>query len=205
MPAAKITTLFLDIGGVLLTNGWDTALRKRTAEHFDVDYSELDHRHRVSYDIYEEGKMPLEEYLRHIIFYEERSFTPADVKRFILEEAKPFDDMIGLVKKLRAVYGLKVAVVSNEGREIVEDRIHRFKLKEFVDFFIVSAYVHFRKPDHDIYRLALDVAQVHPPEVAYIEDRPLLCEVAAGLGINSVLNRNADETRVKLADLGLTL
>jgi len=51
----------------------------------------------------------------------------------------------------------------------------------------------------------LDVAQVHPPEVAYIEDRPLLCEVAAGLGINSVLNRNADETRVKLADLGLTL
>ena len=202
---AEITTLFLDIGGVLLTNGWDTALRKKTAEHFGVDYCELDHRHRVTYDTYEEGKMTLETYLRQIIFYEPRPFSPTDVQSYILEQAAPHEDMIGLVKKLRAVYGLRVAVVSNEGREIAEDRIRRFRLKEFVDFFVVSAFVHFRKPDLDIYRLALDVAQVAPENVAYIEDRPLLCEVAASIGINSVLNRVHAETRAKLDSLGLTL
>jgi len=202
---AEITTLFLDIGGVLLTNGWDSALRKKTAEHFGVDYCELDHRHRVTYDTYEEGKMSLETYLRQVIFYEPRQFSIGDVKKFILDQAVPHEDMIGLVKKLRAVYGLRVAVVSNEGREVAEDRIRRFHLKEFVDFFIVSAFVHFRKPDLDIYRLALDVAQVAPANVAYIEDRPLLCEVAASLGIHAVLNREHTETRRKLADLGLTL
>lgn len=200
-----ITTLFLDIGGVLLTNGWDTALRKKTAAHFKVDYDELDHRHRVTYDTYEEGKMSLDTYLRQIIFYEERSFTPKDVKEYILDQAEPYEDMISLVKKLRAVYGLRIAVVSNEGREIATDRIRRFNLKEFVDFFVVSAFVHFRKPDLDIYRLTLDVAQVSPEEVAYIEDRPLLCEVASGLGINTVLNREHTETRRRLAELGLTL
>jgi putative hydrolase of the HAD superfamily len=201
----SITTLFLDIGGVLLTNGWDTALRKQTAEHFHVDYTELDHRHRVTYDTYEEGKMSLETYLRQIIFFEPRSFTATDVKNYILEQAKPYQDMIDLVHRLKAVYGLKIAVVSNEGREIAEDRIARFHLKDFVDFFIVSAFVHFRKPDLDIYRMALDVAHVPPQQVAYIEDRPLLCEVASELGIHSVLNRDAAETRQILAGLGLAL
>ena len=205
MNASGITTLFLDIGGVLLTNGWDTALRKQTAEHFNVDYTELDHRHRVTYDTYEEGKMSLETYLRQIIFFEPRSFTTADVQSYILEQAEPYQDTIDLVQRLKAVYGLKIAVVSNEGREIAEDRIARFQLKDFVDFFIVSAFVHFRKPDLDIYRLALDVAHVQPQQVAYIEDRPLLCEVAAELGIHSVLNRSAAETREILARLGLAL
>ena len=205
MNTSGITTLFLDIGGVLLTNGWDTALRKQTAEHFQVDYAELDHRHRVTYDTYEEGKMSLETYLRQIIFFEPRSFTATDVKSYILEQAKPYQDTIDLVQRLKAVYGLKIAVVSNEGREIAEDRIARFHLKDFVDFFIVSAFVHFRKPDLDIYRLALDVAHVPPQQVAYIEDRPLLCEVAAELGIHSVLNRSSAETRQILAGLGLAL
>ena len=205
MNPSGITTLFLDIGGVLLTNGWDTALRKQTAEHFNVDYSELDHRHRVTYDTYEEGKMSLETYLRQIIFFEPRSFTTADVQNYILEQAEPYQDTIDLVQRLKAVYGLKIAVVSNEGREIAEDRIARFHLKDFVDFFIVSAFVHFRKPDLDIYRLALDVAHVQPEQVAYIEDRPLLCEVAAELGIHSVLNRSSAETREILAGLGLAL
>ena len=149
--------------------------------------------------------MSLETYLRQIIFFEPRSFTTADVQNYILEQAEPYQDTIDLVQRLKAVYGLKIAVVSNEGREIAEDRIARFHLKDFVDFFIVSAFVHFRKPDLDIYRLALDVAHVQPEQVAYIEDRPLLCEVAAELGIHSVLNRSAAETREILARLGLAL
>jgi len=205
MASSSITTLFLDIGGVLLTNGWDTELRNLTAKHFGLDPDEIYHRHHVTYDTYESGKMTWDEYLWQIIFYQKRDFTPDDVKKFVLEQAKPYQDTIDLVKRLKVVYGLQVAVVSNEGREIAEDRITRFNLGEFVDFFIVSAFVHFRKPDLDIYRMALDIAQVKPEHVAYIEDRPLLCEVAARLGINSVLNRNANETRGKLAELGLVL
>ena len=149
--------------------------------------------------------MTLDEYLWQIVFYEPRPFTPEDFKTYLLEQAKPYQDTIDLVRRLKAVYGLRVAVVSNEGREIAEDRIRRFHLKEFVDFFIVSSFVHIRKPDLDIYRLAMDVAHVKADEVAYVEDRPLLCDVAARLGLHPVLNRNAQETREKLAELGLVL
>lgn len=205
MSSHPITTLFLDIGGVLLTNGWDTSLRRKTAAHFHLDFDEMEGRHHITYNTHEEGKMSFEEYLAQIIFYEPRSFTLAEVKKFIIDSAEPYPEMIDLIKKLRVVYGLKVAVVSNEGRELAEDRIHRFHLKEFVDFFIVSAFVHFRKPDADIYRLALDVAQVSPSEVAYLEDRPLLVEIAAKLGIQAVHHINVLQTREKLAALGLVL
>ena len=120
MAPSAINTLFLDIGGVLLTNGWDTDLRKQTAQHFGLDYEEIYHRHHVTYDIYEEGKMTLDEYLWQIVFYEPRPFTPEDFKTYLLEQAKPNQDTIDLVRRLKAVYGLRVAVVSNEGREIAE-------------------------------------------------------------------------------------
>ncbi len=203
----QITTLFVDIGGVLLTNGWGRALRKKTAEKFELDYLEMDQRHNLTYDTYELGKTSWDVYLQRIIFYKPRPFTIAEVKKWVLEEAKPFPEMISLVRKLREVHHLKIAVVSNEGRELATDRILRYHLHEFVDFFIVSSFVHFRKPDEDIYRVALDVAQVHPEHVAYLEDRPMFVEVANSLGINGVLVAENDATgaQKKLADLGLTL
>lgn len=201
----RITTLFLDIGGVLLTNGWDTALRKRTAEHFDIDPDVITSRHHLTYDVYEGGKMSLHDYLRSIIFFEPRPFTEKEVIRFVLEQAKPLEETITLIQKLKAVYNLRIAVVSNEGRDIATDRIERFGLKGFVDFFIVSAFVHFRKPDLDIFRLALDVAQVKPAEVAYVEDRMLHVEAATSLGIHGILHEDAETTRHRLAELGLAL
>lgn len=201
----RITTLFLDIGGVLLTNGWDTALRKKTAEHFGIDPEVVTGRHHLTYDVYEAGKMSIHDYLKSIIFFEPRPFTEKDVIKYILEQATPLEETITLIKKLKAVYNLRIAVVSNEGRDIAADRIERFNLKEFVDFFIVSAFVHFRKPDLDIFHLALDVAQVKPSEVAYVEDRMLHVEAATSLGIHGILHENADTTRAKLAQLGLAL
>lgn len=198
-----ITHLFLDIGGVLATNGWDGPLRQRTAEHFGLDIEELNDRHHLTYDTYESGRMSLALYLDRIIFFEPRSFTPQDVVRFILNEARPYTDMIELVRKLRNRYGLKIAVVSNEGREIATDRIARFHLGEIADFFIVSAYVHFRKPDEEIYRLALDIAQAHPAQVAYIEDRRMFVEVAAGMGIQAIQHDSVASTTAALAKLGL--
>ncbi|HTQ79909.1 MAG TPA: HAD-IA family hydrolase [Thermoanaerobaculia bacterium] len=199
----EITHIFTDLGGVLLTNGWDHALRQKTAAHFGVDSAQLDERHHLTYDTYESGKMGLDAYLDRIIFYEPRSFSHQDVKDFILGEARAFPEMIDLVCGLKARHRLKVAVLSNEGREVTADRIRRFKLAEFVDFFIVSSYVHFRKPDEDIFRIALDIAQAEPARTVYIEDRPMFVEVGATLGLRSIWHRGCDSTRAALAELGL--
>jgi len=200
-----ITHLFTDLGGVLLTNGWDRGLRKLVASHFGIDQAEMDERHHLTYDTYEAGKMPLAEYLRRVIFWEPRSFTQDEVVDFMLAQARCFPEMIELIKGLKEKYRLKVAVVSNEGRELTADRIHRFQLKEFVDFFIVSSYVHFRKPDEDIFRVALDVAQAECGEVVYIDDRHMFTEVAGRMGMRCVWHQDYATTREALAAMGLVL
>jgi putative hydrolase of the HAD superfamily len=200
-----ITTLFLDIGGVLLTNGWDHIARKKAAEQFQLDEAELNERHHLTFDTYEEGKLSLDEYLDRVVFYNPRSFTKQAFKDFMFAQSKPYPQMLELVHDLKMRYGLNVAAVSNEGRELTIHRIHKFELNKIIDFFISSCFVHIRKPDKDIYKLALDVAQARPEQVVYIEDRPMFVEVANSLGIHGIQHKDLDSTYTRLAELGATL
>ena len=147
MMNIPITTLFVDIGGILLTNGWDHLSRKQAAADFKLEWSEMEERHQLNFAIYEEGKLTLKEYLDRIVFYQKRPFTHAEFRRFMFLQSKPFPEMIELIISLKAKYGLKVIVVSNEGREMNVYRIRKFKLYAFVDAFISSCFVHLRKPD----------------------------------------------------------
>ena len=201
--SAPITALFLDIGGVLLTDGWDHHARKRAARNFKLELAEMEDRHHLTFDTYEEGKLTLQEYLGRVVFYEERPFTPAQFRKFMFAQSKPYPQMIELVRKLKAKFGLKIAVVSNEGRELNAYRIRKFKLNGFVDSFVSSSFVHVRKPDADIFRLALDIAQVPARQVVYIENTPMFVQVAEGLGIRSILHKDYRSTCAKLASFGL--
>src|SRR5437870_5051826 len=203
--ATPVTCIFTDIGGVLGTNGWDRNMRKRAADHFKLEYAEMDERHHLTFDTYEEGKLTLDEYLIRVVFYEPRDFSRDDFKQFMFDQSQPFPDMLRLLANLKARHALKVAVVSNEARELTAHRIAKFGLDTFVDFFIVSAYVHFRKPDPDIFRLAIDVAQVPVSQVVYLEDRPMFVEVAQTLGLRGLHHVNYETTRAAFAALGLTL
>lgn len=200
---AKITTLFLDIGGVLLTNGWEKNSRELAAEKFNLNFQEIESRHRLTFDTYEIGKITLEEYLNRSIFYESRSFTLNDFITFMYEQSKPFPEMIELIKYLKKQYGLKVAAVSNEGKELTEYRVRKFNLGDVFDFFASSCFLHLRKPDTEIYRIALDLAQAKPEQVLYIEDRDMFVEVAQSVGIKGILHKDYQSTREKLASIGL--
>jgi len=199
----KVTTLFLDIGGVLLTDGWGLDYRSAAANAFELDQKELETRHHQAFDTYEMGKLSLDEYLDHVVFHQERSFTLAQFKDFMFAQSKPYPQMIALIRGLKAKYGLKVLVLSNEGRELNAHRIREFKLDAFVDAFISSCFVHLRKPDPEIFRLALDIAQVPPQHVLYIENTPMFIQVAKSLGIPSLLHTDYASTSRKLALLGL--
>jgi putative hydrolase of the HAD superfamily len=198
-----ITTLFLDIGGVLLTDGWDHHARKRAATHFNLEWADVEDRHQLNFATYEEGKLTLEEYLSRTVFYVDRPFTRDQFREFMFAQSQPYTEMIELVRQLKLKYGLKIAAVSNEARELNAHRIRRFKLDSFVDFFISSCFVHVRKPDLDIFRLALDIAQTPPEGIVYIENTPLFVEIAEGLGIRSILHTDYRPTCAKLAALGL--
>jgi putative hydrolase of the HAD superfamily len=149
------------------------------------------------------GKLSLDEYLTRVVFCSERPFSREAFKTFMLAQSKPYPDMINLVRDLKARHNLKVAAVSNEGRELAVHRIQRFELGAFVDFFIVSCFVHYRKPDADIYGIALDIAQAQPEQVAYVDDRAMFVEVAGGLGIRGIHHTGYESTRIALKAMGL--
>jgi len=201
--ATAITCLFLDIGGVLLTDGWDHHARKRAATTFKLELAEMEERHHLTFETYEEGKLTLEEYLGLVVFYRKRSFTRAQFRRFIFAQSKPYPEMIELAAQLKVRHGLKIAVVSNEARELNMYRIRKFKLDRFVDFFISSCFLHIRKPDADIFRLALDIAQVPARQVVFIDNTPMFVQIAEGLGIRSILHTDYRSTCTKLASFGL--
>jgi putative hydrolase of the HAD superfamily len=201
--AIPVTTLFLDIGGVLLTNGWDHLERKRAAANFNLKFAEMENRHHLTVDTYEEGKLALDEYLDRVVFHQKRPFTRTQFRNFMFAQSKPYPEMIGLFRTLKAKNGLKIAVVSNEARELNTYRIRTFKLDGFVDFFISSCFVHIRKPDPDIFRIALDIAQTPAPQVVYIEDTPMFVRIAEGLGVRGILHTDYKSTCVKLASFGL--
>ena len=198
-----ITTLFLDIGGVLLTDGWDHHARQRAATNFRLDYAAMNDRHRLVFATYEEGKLTLEEYLSRTVFYEGRPFTRDQFREFMFSQSQPYAEMIELVRQLKVKYRLKIAAVSNEARELNAHRVRTFKLDEIVDFFISSCFVHLHKPDADIFRLALDIAQTPVEQIVYIENTPMFVEIAEGLGIRSILHADYRSTRAQLATLGL--
>lgn len=200
-----INTLFLDIGGVLLTNGWDRKARHSAVEKFNLDEEEVNERHHLTFDTYESGKLSLDEYLNRVIFYENRNFDREKFKSFMFNQSQPLPEMLDFVKNLKKKNKLKVTAVSNEGRELTEYRINQFRLYELFDAFVASSFVHLRKPDTDIYRYALDISQVSPSTVAYLDDRHMFVEVAGTLGIKGIHHKGYESSKKELEKLGLSL
>ncbi len=200
---SDISVLFLDIGGVLLTNGWDREMRRRAAETFDLDLEEMNERHHLTFDTYERGLLSLDEYLRRVVFYQDRAFTPEQFKNYMLNQSRTLDNNIKMFQRVAHANGLKVGAVSNEGRELAVYRIREFHLTEFIEFFVISSFVRFRKPDADIFRLALDIAQVSPKQAVYVEDRPMFVEIAHELGIHSIHHETMEKMLRVLDGLGL--
>ncbi len=198
-----ITALLVDIGGVLLTNGWDHLARRRAAKHFQIPSSEMEDRHHLIFGTYEEGKITLDAYLDQVVFHCKRPFTRARFRSFMFAQSRPFPEMLALVARLKARYRLKVVAVSNEARELNAHRIRAFHLTELIDCFVSSCFVGIRKPDAAMFRYALDLAQVLPSQVVYLENTAMFIQIAHGLGIRGVLHTDVGSTRKQLAACGL--
>jgi len=197
--------LFVDIGDVLLSDGWGHEFRKLAVSEFNLDPEELENRHSTVFETFETGKLTMEEYLNLVVFYQPRSFTPAQFQEFMFARSESNPKMISLIRQLKAKYGLKIVVVSNESRELNAYRIQKFKLNEFVESFISSCYVGLRKPDADIFRLALDVAQVTAKQVVFIDNTQMFVQIAEGLGIRGIWHTDYQSTHEKLASFGLEI
>jgi putative hydrolase of the HAD superfamily len=199
--ATPITTMFLDIGDVLLTDGWDHQARKRAATNFKLAFAEMEERHHMTFETFEDGKLTLGEYLSLVVFYQKRTFTRARFRRFMFAQSRVCPGMIELFTQLKLRHGLKIIALSNEARELNAYRIRTFKLNALMDAFVSSCFVQIRKPDAAIFRL--DIAQAPAPQILYIDNTPMFVQIAEGLGIRSIFHTDYGSTCAKLSALGL--
>jgi putative hydrolase of the HAD superfamily len=198
-----ITTLFFDIGGVVLTNGWDHEQRQAVAREFGFDYETFDARHRQVADTLERGQMTLHDYLRWTLFYEPRPFTLAEIEAAMKGLSAPLDDTLGLARALRAGGRYALMTINNESRELNEHRIRTFGLRQVFSAFFSSCYLGLVKPQPEHYRRALDISQRAPDECLYIDDRPMNVEVARILGMHPVRFTDAAQLAADLRAAGV--
>jgi putative hydrolase of the HAD superfamily len=205
MSETPFRVLLSDIGGVLGTNGWDSGIRHDTCRRFGVDPGEIDKRHHLMFDSYERGFLRLDDYLQAVFFAEARTFTLDELRRYIFTGSIAWPENIAFFNQVKTANKLKLGLVSNEGQGITEHRVDKFRLRELADFMVISHCVHMRKPDPQIWQLALDLAQVRPEECIYVDDREIFVTVAAKLGFTAVHHLSLDSTRSQFLALGLKL
>lgn len=180
---SKIKVVFMDIGGVLLTNGWGHESRQKAAKTFGFDYDEMNILHNFIYNVFEIGSISLDEYLDSVVFHRPRDFTKDEFKDFMYAQSEELPNMLSWLKDWKKRTKLPVFALSNESRELNDYRIATFSLHELFDGFFSSCYVGFRKPDPHIFQKALQIAQVTPAECVYFDDRQMFVNVAKKLGI----------------------
>ena len=200
---AEITTLFWDIGGVILTNGWDRGSRKEAAIAFHLDWDEFQDRHDFSFPAFDCGQITLNEYLDRTVFYRQRGFTREEFTAFIFAQSKEFPETRAILDKVSNSAKYFVGAINNEPLELNQYRIEAFDLRRNFLVFFSSCYVHSRKPEEMIFRVALEVTQRPPEKCLLIDDRPLNLESPRRLGMNTIHHQNAGQLRSELGNYGV--
>lgn len=202
---ADITTLFFDLGGVLLTNGWDRTSRRDCVESFGLDYAEFADRHEFVVDAFETGRMTIDEYLDRTVFYRDRNFTREAFLAGMVAESRSFPDALAVVDTLASSGRYLMATLNNESVELNQARIDRFELNRYFTVFLSSGFLGVKKPDQAIYQLALHITQRRPEECVFIDDRDLNLECAITEGMRTVHYDNPGQLREELIALGIDI
>jgi putative hydrolase of the HAD superfamily len=202
LPA--IRAVFWDIGGVLLTNAWDHTERSATLTHFQLDEEEFHGRHEMLVSSFERGKITLDEYLDRTVFYRPRPFTRDDFRNFMFSLTRPFPDVLQFAQSLSVSGKYFMGTINNESLELNDYRIEKYELRKLFRIFISSCFVGLRKPEEDIYRLALEITQIAGDECCFVDDRALNLECAAKLGMQVIQMQTLEQLRKDLARLGVT-
>jgi len=198
-----ITTIFFDIGGVFLTDGWGHDSRRAAAEKFGLDWDEYSDRHEKVGHAIETNRMSLEQYLDRAIFYRPREFSREEFRAFIFAQSQPKPESIAIVAQLADSKNYFLATINNEVLELNLYRLEHFGLRRYFPVFFSSCFLGLRKPDEAIYRLALQVTQQAPANCIFIDDREVNLECPRELGMNTILFRDAAQLRSELRELGV--
>ena len=201
-PSSQFDAILFDVGGVLLTNGWDHNERKVVINHFNLDLADFESRHEQPNDAWERDALTIHGYLDATVFYQPRSFTPADFIEVMKAQSVPIpSNAMPVLKDLSASGNYLIGTLNNESRELHDYRVQTFGLNPYLDLQLCSAYVGMRKPDADIYRRAIDIVGRPAQRILFIDDRAGNTDAARSAGMTAIQFHDEEQLRARLKEL----
>jgi putative hydrolase of the HAD superfamily len=195
--------ILFDVGGVLLTNGWDHRERAAVAGQFGLDLAAFEARHAEANDQWERDAIAVDAYLDATVFYEPRSFSREDFFAAICAQSKPIENGgLGVLQELAASGKYLMGVLNNEARATNDYRFERYGIRDQIDVALSSCYLGLRKPEPAIYRRALDILGGPAQRIVFIDDRAENVAGAAAAGMTAIRFDGADNLRNALAAYG---
>lgn len=189
----KITTIFFDVGGVLLTNGWDHITREAAAAAFKYGYQEAEEKHQLCVEDFECGRISLQEYLDKVIFTQSRSFSVEEYTNFMETQSQPHSENLELLKRLASSGKYQLATVNNESLALNEFRIKTYCLYESIPLFFSSCYLGVMKPNCDIFQRVLWITRQEGQQCLFVDDRPENVEAAQSCGLRAAVVESPSE------------
>lgn len=190
---SAITTIFFDVGGVLLTNGWDHVSREAAAEAFGYDYETVEDRHQQHAEAFECGRISLKEYLNNVIFTQPRDFTIEEYTDFMETQSQPHSENLELLKRLAKSGKYQLATVNNESLALNEYRIKTYQLYQSIPLFFSSCYLGVMKPDCDIFQRVLWITRREGQQCLFVDDRAENIEAARSCGLQAAVVESPSE------------
>ncbi len=199
----ELRAIFWDVGGVLLSNAWDHTERAEALAHFHLDEKEFNARHEPIVPSFERGEITLTEYLERTVFYNSRSFSPDEFRAYMFTLSQPKPEVLAFARALAQAGKYFMGTINNESRELNQYRIEKFGLRGLFRIFVSSCFVGLRKPQEEIYELALELTQIDPTQCCFIDDRAANLDAPAKLGMKTIQVKTVEQLQSDLQLLGV--
>jgi putative hydrolase of the HAD superfamily len=204
-----IRTVFWDIGGVLLSNGYGRSERAGVYADLQLSMGEIadaEARRDEANWYWERGLIDEVEFFKRTLFYTPRNFMLTDVWASVEAQQRVLHpESIEMLHRMHARRQVRLASLNNESRELNAFRLKRFELRQYFDFCICSAYVHEMKPAAGIYRSALEIGGDKPGEACFIDDNEDNIAAANAAGFVGLHFTSPSALRAQLDSLGIEL
>jgi putative hydrolase of the HAD superfamily len=202
IPGAPFDAILFDVGGVMLTNGWDHVERAAVLKHFSLDRTAFEARHEKPYDALERDTIDMYAYLETTIFHEPRTFTPDDFIAVMKSQSVPIpSNAMGVLREISTSCKFLVGVLNNESRLLHEYRMEKYGLEPYLEIQLSSCYLGMRKPDADIYRRAIDIVGRPANRILFIDDRAANAQAARDAGMQAIQFLGEDQLRAQFREL----
>ena len=203
---AGVRTIFWDIGGVLLTNGWDVHQRRDVLTRIGADVKAYEALHDEVNFFWERGLMTAREFFARTVFATSPGLAIGfdELWAMVCAESRVlYPESVCVLESLRASGRHRIATLNNESRELNAHRMEAFGFGGCFDYRVCSGYVHEMKPAPRIYQDAIAISGLPAATALFIDDKAENCDAARAHGMQAIVFRTPAQLRDELAQLGI--